>query len=152
MRLESIGYYTYDTSKSPERSPYALKQDEVDEAKHLYRDALSIGEKSMGLNHPEVAVTLNNLAVLLTTQVRSSERFRGAPLSKEKIPCGGISGGKYRQYLFPSGNNNWSIYLALPSVGASSIHECRASMTKRRSYSSAPLPPARKFLATTIQR
>ena len=43
------------------------------EAELLYRRALAIREKSLGQNHPEVAVSLNDLAVTLQRQGRYAE-------------------------------------------------------------------------------
>lgn len=39
-------------------------QNKYKEAANLLNDALSIREKTLGENHPAVAATLNNLAVL----------------------------------------------------------------------------------------
>ena len=40
-----------------------------DEVEPLYREAIRIGEKILGREHPDVAVWLNNLAGLLNAQV-----------------------------------------------------------------------------------
>ena len=44
------------------------KMGRYDEAEPLYRRALAIGEKALGPNHPDVAKSLNNLALLLQAQ------------------------------------------------------------------------------------
>lgn len=43
------------------------------EAEHLYRRALEMKEKLLGKDHPDVAMTLNNLAVLLKKQEKYEE-------------------------------------------------------------------------------
>ncbi|CAM9154749.1 unnamed protein product, partial [Hapterophycus canaliculatus] len=45
-------------------------QEQYDEAEPLYRLSLAILQKALGLNHPNVAKTLVNLAGLLESQVR----------------------------------------------------------------------------------
>ena len=42
-------------------------------AEHLYKRALSIYEKALGLDHPSVATTLNNLALLYRATGRNLE-------------------------------------------------------------------------------
>ena len=51
---------------------HALKQAQgkLDEAEPLIRRDLAISEKALGPDHPDVAITLNNLALLL--KVRGS--------------------------------------------------------------------------------
>jgi tetratricopeptide (TPR) repeat protein len=53
----------------------ALKQAQghLDEAERLYRRALGIKEKLLGSIHPDVAMTLNNMAVLSKTRGRYIE-------------------------------------------------------------------------------
>jgi tetratricopeptide (TPR) repeat protein len=53
----------------------ALKQAQghLDEAERLYRRALDIKEKLLGSIHPDVAMTLNNMAVLSKTRGRYVE-------------------------------------------------------------------------------
>ena len=52
------------------------------EAEPLYRRALAIAEKSLGSEHPDVAVGLNNLAVLLRATNRLAE---AAPLYRQVL-------------------------------------------------------------------
>ena len=52
------------------------------EAEPLYRRALAIREKSLGPEHPDVAVGLNNLAVLLRATNRLAE---AAPLYRQVL-------------------------------------------------------------------
>ena len=51
-------------------APTLQAQGKLDEAEPLIRRDLAISEKALGPDHPDVAITLNNLAQLL--QVRSS--------------------------------------------------------------------------------
>lgn len=46
-----------------------------DEAKSLYARAVAIGEKSLGLEHPDLAVWLNSQAALLYSLVSVGGRF-----------------------------------------------------------------------------
>lgn len=46
-------------------------QGKYDEAKPLYERALAISEKTLGPDHPDIAIRLNSLASLLYTQVSS---------------------------------------------------------------------------------
>ena len=46
---------------------------EYDRAEPLYRQALSLKEKLVGPLHPDTAMTLNNLAVLLKAQGKMDE-------------------------------------------------------------------------------
>ena len=46
-----------------------MLQGKYDEAEPLYREAISIGEETLGRDHPDVAMRLNNLASLLESQV-----------------------------------------------------------------------------------
>ena len=48
----------------------AVPQGDYAGAKPLYERANSIWEKSLGPDHPQVAIGLNNLAGLLRSQVR----------------------------------------------------------------------------------
>lgn len=57
-----------------------LPQGKLSEAEPLYRRALAILEKDLGVGHPNVASTLNNLALLLKAQVRFSSREAGTCL------------------------------------------------------------------------
>ena len=50
-----------------------LTKADYDEAEPLYRRALQINEDSYGKNHPNVAISLNNLAQLLQDTNRLSE-------------------------------------------------------------------------------
>jgi hypothetical protein len=45
----------------------------MDQAEDLYRRALAMKEKLLGPEHPDVAVTLNNLATLYRSQDRLEE-------------------------------------------------------------------------------
>lgn len=47
-----------------------LTQNDFVEAMTLYKRARSMQEKALGLYHPELAPTLNNMAVVFETQVR----------------------------------------------------------------------------------
>ncbi|RXK82136.1 tetratricopeptide repeat protein [Chlorobaculum sp. 24CR] len=58
------------------------------EAEPLFRRALSIGEKTLGPEYPDVAASLNNLAVLLSDQGNYTEAeplFRRAFAIREKV-------------------------------------------------------------------
>ena len=46
-----------------------MNQGKYDDAEPLYKRALAIREKTLGLRHPHVAGSLNNLAGLLASQV-----------------------------------------------------------------------------------
>lgn len=46
------------------------------EAEPLYERCQAIDEKVLGPEHPELAKTLNNRAVLLNKQVRAERKFR----------------------------------------------------------------------------
>lgn len=50
--------------------PSLAAQGKYDEAKPLYKGSLAVMEKAVGHDHPEVALVLNNLAMLLQSQVR----------------------------------------------------------------------------------
>ena len=50
-------------------TPFAL-QGKYDEAGQLYDRSLAIREKALGPDHPDVAQSLNNRALLLEDQVR----------------------------------------------------------------------------------
>ncbi len=52
---------------------YLKKRARYAEAESLYRRALAIGEKTLGPNHPEVAIAVNNLAALLKATNRLAE-------------------------------------------------------------------------------
>lgn len=43
------------------------------QARELFRSSLNIREKVLGPEHPEVAQTLGNLAIVLSAQVRTVE-------------------------------------------------------------------------------
>ena len=50
---------------------YSLSQGKLGEAEPLYRESLAIDKKVYGDEHPEIATDLNNLAQLLSDQVRT---------------------------------------------------------------------------------
>jgi tetratricopeptide (TPR) repeat protein len=50
-----------------------MLQGKYDEAEPLWREAIRIGKKILGREHPDVAVWLNNLASLLIKQLRLGE-------------------------------------------------------------------------------
>lgn len=50
-------------------------QGKYEKAETLYVRALAIWEKAYGPDHPVVATDLNNWALLLVSQVRTSRRF-----------------------------------------------------------------------------
>ena len=52
--------------------PYTA-QGRTDEAERLYRRAVALKEKLLGADHPDVAMTLNNLAVLLKKREKYEE-------------------------------------------------------------------------------
>lgn len=56
--------------------PYSL-QGEYDKAELLYARCQAIQEKVLGPDHPNLATTLNNRAVLLGSQVSGLPRARG---------------------------------------------------------------------------
>lgn len=70
-------------------------QNKYKEAAHLLNDALAIREKTLGKDHPAVAATLNNLAVLYGKRGKYKE---AEPLCKraleirEKVDMGVVSG------------------------------------------------------------
>ena len=51
-------------------------QGKYDEAKPLYEEAIGILKRSLGGDHPQVAVGLNNLALLLKAQGKNAEAQR----------------------------------------------------------------------------
>ena len=53
----------------PHRVFFSQNQDKYDDAEPLYKRALTIREGTLGPRHPDVAITLNNLAGLLKSQV-----------------------------------------------------------------------------------
>lgn len=53
------------------------------EAEPLYEQSQAVFEKVLGPDHPEVATSLNNRAVLLEAQVRTARYFSG-------ISCGNL--------------------------------------------------------------
>ena len=59
------------------RVVFLSAQGKLDEAEPLYKEALAIDKKVYGDEHPDVAHDLNNLAGLLSNQVRyrSANRF-----------------------------------------------------------------------------
>ncbi len=46
-----------------------VAQDKYAEAEPLYKEAIAIGEKTLGKEHPDVAVWYNNLGLLYKKQV-----------------------------------------------------------------------------------
>ena len=48
-------------------------QGKLDETEPLIRRDLAISEKALGLDHPDVAITLNNLALLLQVSGSTTE-------------------------------------------------------------------------------
>lgn len=73
-------------------------QNKYKEAAHLLNDALAIREKTLGKDHPAVAATLNNLAVLYGKRGKYKE---AEPLCKraleirEKVTVCGVDGGAH---------------------------------------------------------
>ena len=63
-------------------------QGDLASAKPLYERAIAIGEKTLGPEHPDLAISLNNLAGLLRAQVRSRRRDR-ASNHRSLPPAGG---------------------------------------------------------------
>lgn len=57
-------------------------QNKYKEATHLLNDALAIREKTLGKDHPAVAATLNNLAVLFGKRGKYKE---AEPLCKRAL-------------------------------------------------------------------
>ena len=57
-------------------------QGKLAEAEPLYRRALAIREEKLGDDHPDVAQSLNNLALLLKTQGKLAE---AEPLSRRAL-------------------------------------------------------------------
>lgn len=57
-------------------------QNKYKEAAHLLNDALAIREKTLGMDHPAVAATLNNLAVLYGKRGKYKE---AEPLCKRAL-------------------------------------------------------------------
>lgn len=54
------------------RPPRCLLQGKFEEADPLYLEGIEIGERTLGPNHPSLAVRLNNRAGLLESQVRAT--------------------------------------------------------------------------------
>ena len=50
---------------------FSFAQGKYDEAEPLYKESLAIRKKVLGDEHPDVAESLNNLAGLLSDQVRT---------------------------------------------------------------------------------
>ena len=48
---------------------FLANQGKYDDAEPLYKRALAIRKETLGPQHPQVAASLNNLALLLQTQV-----------------------------------------------------------------------------------
>ena len=63
-----------------------MLQGKYDEAEPLYRESLVIRKKFFGSEHPDVALTLNNLAWLLYKQVSESSLFV-FPLPNAVVEC-----------------------------------------------------------------
>lgn len=61
---------------------FARDQNKYKEAAHLLNDALAIREKTLGKDHPAVAATLNNLAVLYGKRGKYKE---AEPLCKRAL-------------------------------------------------------------------
>ena len=70
---------------------YLYDRARFNEAEPLYRQTLSIEEQLLGPEHPEVASTINNLAVLLYDQARYSE---AEPALHKKCPLTMLFMGK----------------------------------------------------------
>jgi len=68
--------------------PFCMPKLSYAEAEPLYKRSLAIREKALGPDHPDVAQSLNNLAVLYNTQGRYTE-FRHA---KRTPHCGVLLG------------------------------------------------------------
>lgn len=74
--MNTLNYRSYGWLPLPKNALISLTsprllQGEHAEAKAVFLRAISIQEKALGPDHPEVAATLNNLAGLLQTQVRA---------------------------------------------------------------------------------
>lgn len=61
---------------------FSRDQNKYKEAAHLLNDALAIREKTLGKDHPAVAATLNNLAVLYGKRGKYKE---AEPLCKRAL-------------------------------------------------------------------
>lgn len=59
------------------------RQGKYDQAEPLFRRAQEIEEKSLGRDYPNIAMYLNNRALLLQKQVRAHGTFLG----KSQGPC-----------------------------------------------------------------
>lgn len=57
-------------------NPLLAVQGKYDEADPLYLRAIKIGEKTLWPDHPDLAITLNNRAALLKSQVRAVRQFQ----------------------------------------------------------------------------
>jgi len=73
------------------------------EAERLYRDALSIKERLLGVDHREVALVANNLATLLMDQERHAEAAdllrRALSIVERRLPPGHPMAGAIRHNL-----------------------------------------------------
>ena len=82
----------------------------LSEAEPLYRRALAIDEVSYGLDHPEVAIDLNNLAGLLSDTNRISE---AAPLFRRAVTICIQSFGSDHPNTVTVGDNYASLLVAM---------------------------------------
>lgn len=78
-------------------------QNKYKEAAHLLNDALAIREKTLGKDHPAVAATLNNLAVLYGKRGKYKE---AEPLCKRALEIREKVYTVHRVLLSASNNNN----------------------------------------------
>lgn len=70
----------------PPYLPTLFSQCNYDEADPLYLRALEINKEALGPDHPDVAMTLNNRAMLLEEQVKTARRFLKAILLRLVLP------------------------------------------------------------------
>ena len=61
LNRRNCGLHQYDVSRA--------NQGKYDDVEPLYKRALAILEETLGPDHPKVASSLNNLAILLASQV-----------------------------------------------------------------------------------
>ena len=65
-----------------DQAGYHYRQGRYADAERLYKESLALDEKNLGPDHPDVATTLNNLALVYKTQGRYTD---AEPLYKRAL-------------------------------------------------------------------
>ena len=73
LQRENPGTSSSDLASALSNFAAGLPRDRATEAESLYRRALELKEKELGIEHPDIAVTLNNLAEALRLSGKSEE-------------------------------------------------------------------------------